>query len=302
MKTLLMEETDISGELINRRFFDELYLLDMTCDCEVVGARASHSRLRLGDRPLEELSDDERSIVESHLLNYGSRPYLTELGGSAVLLIPSLAASGSLGIMMKTDIDGCLFLKLARYCGFETEVSEDILKRPLGRLGKLGREKSGIIHSISEELERGFGEIREKDIADRIRKRAEGMSYLTGAPIGLKLSEKLDDCGPFDEDLLCAGLLLFLLLARRVSRTRGLDVWIENKERLGLTVSAEIVSDTEPDDLMPEIITLKSIAYRKNVFFDFSINDGEINISFSPSVKEWSYLELKAPDEFDWDK
>ena len=138
-------------------------------------------------------------------------------------------------------------------------------------------------------------------MAEKIKKRIEGISYLVGCPVTLKCAEQITDYGDLDEGILCAFVLLSTLLARRASSTRGLDITVKISEGLGIVVLAEMVADSSARGLMPELLTMKAIASRKNMFFDFCIDNGEIYVSIAPSDKDWSYIELKSPDDFKWD-
>ena len=308
MNALITAPSFSRTDIISREFCEELYLFDITCENEIVGARAPHSRLNMGADPLKWLSYGDREVAQAHLMSYDSRPFLTasEDDGKAILVISNLAPSSSLGVLMRLDIDARLALKLARYCDFDVIVSEELLAQDIGRLGKRERESSGIISSIFEDIERCFGGLSlpkklPREMAEKIKRRIEGISFLVGCPVTLKCAERITDYGDIDEGVLCAFVLLSLLLARRVSSTRGLDLAVEVRERLGTVVLAEMVADPSAKGLMPELLTMKAIASRKNMFFDFCIDNGEIYISIAPSDKDWSFIGLKSPDDFDWD-
>lgn len=308
MDTIIQAPTYSRSDIVSREFFDELYVFDITCENEIVGARAPHSRLNMGVDPLRWLSYDDREVAQAHLMSYDTRPFLaeSETDGKAILIISNLVPSSSLGVLMRLDIDARLALKLARYCGLDVICSEELLEQDIGRLGKRERESSGMIFSISESIDACFGGLLlpkklPREMAEKIKRRIESISYLVGCPITLKCADQITDYGDLDEGLLCAFVLLSTLLARRASSTRGLDITVKVSEGLGIVVSAEMIADPSAKGLIPELLTMKAIASRKNMFFDFCIDNGEIYMSMAPSEKDWSYIELKSPDYFDWD-
>ena len=292
---------------MSRRFFDDLYVFDMTCQNEIVGARAPFSRSNLGARPLEWLSYEDRRAVERYLMSYAERPLLCDSREGALLFIPNLAPSSSLGVVMRLELDVKDAIKLIEHCGFEVELSEELLAIEKGRLGKRIKEKSVVVEALAEDVELCFGGLAlprnlPRQMTERLIRRIDALAYLVGCPAFLDLDGyELVDYGDFDEGVCCAFLLLSMLLARRLSETRGIDVTLAKNESLGITVSAEISLIPDVKEMAPEIITLRSIASRKNMFFDFSVSEGEVCMCIAPANKDWSFLEIKHPDLFDWD-
>ena len=294
-------------DVMSRRFFDDLYVFDMTCQSEIVGARAPFSRSNMGALPPEWLSYEDRSAVERYLMSYAERPLLCDSREGALLFVPNLAPSSSLGIVMRLELDVKYALKLIDHCGFEVELSNELLTLEKGRLGKRIKEKSIVIESLARDVKSCFGGLAlSRDLPrrmnERLIKRIDAISYLVGCPVCLDFSgAELVDYGDFDEGVFCAFLLLSTLLARRLSETRGVDVALTKNEALGITVSAEISLVPNVKEMVPEIITLRSIANRKNMFFDFSVSGEHIYMCIAPANKDWSFLEIKHPDVFDWD-
>ena len=312
MQSLLKREAYSRADIISRRFCEKLYIFELMGARRIITSRAPQSQRFVGESPLDWLPEEERREVARYLVSYSQIPFLTVCDKGTLLFLPHLAPSNSLGAVMLFDMSAGDILRLADEIGVEISLADSLenkgVKRSVMRVAL--KKKLEDLGAVVSDISDCFGGLQDKkeiprDLTHVLQKRINCLSYLVGCPVCLNMKTSVyNDYGDFDEGLFVAFTLVMLMLARRISVTRGADITLDFGERLGTVISVDIPIDKSVldrgDDLWNEIFALKGIAKRKNMFFDCSVGDSAVYACIAPANKDWSILGLKHGDYFYW--
>lgn len=247
-------------------FNENIYLFDLAEGEKIIGARSPFEEMNLDGDPFFDIDEEEIPKIKEHLKSYSEEPFVVEGRGGKVIFLPYLMPSSSIGIAIK------------------------------GSGVKDISEKTSALQRMA--LPNEFP----RDITDILRERIKDIASVVGVRACIDMGdEPIIDYGNFEEGIFRAFVFLSLLLARRISETRGVDISVSISERLGIIVSTSFSIYQKNDGFFPEISTLRGLAIRKNIYFDCAADEHVICFSIAPAIKDWSKLGLKHSDIFDWD-
>ena len=264
MDLLLLDREDIGYSAEHCVFDENIYLFDLAESKNIIGARAPFSEMKLGEDPFFNIGKEEMIKIEDYLKSYSEEP----IARGEFVFLPYLMPSSSIGIAVKSNSESNASAVAKKLCA---------LKR-IEMNGEFPR-----------------------DITAILRERISLMAKLAGVRVCIDMGrEPVVDFGFFEEGIFRAFVFLSLLFARRASETRGEDISVTMNERLGMILTASFSIYPQNDGFFPELTVLRSLAMRKNIYFDCAADGKSISFSISPVTKDWSKLGLKQDDFFDW--
>ena len=259
---LLEKEIEIEPCIFN----ENIYLFDLAEGEKIICACSPFEEMYLDGDPFFDIDKENIPKIKEHLKSYSEEPLFVEGESGTVVFLPYLMPSSSIGIAVRSE-----------------KTAKDITEK-MSAFKKM---------ELPDEFPR--------DITDALKDRIKLASELVGGRVCIDVGdEPIIDYGNFEEGLFRAFVFLSLLLARRVSETRGADVSVSVNERLGIIITTEFSIYQHNDGFFPEISTLRGLAMRKNIYFDCAIDERGISFSMAPAIKDWSKLGLKQDDYFDW--
>ena len=250
------------GEIMARRFVDDLYLFDLADEGRIVACRCPLARSLSGESVFGLLDEKAAVNIEERIRSYDLRPLWVETVRGRGVLLFDLIPSATLGILLIPTVRS------------ETEWEEE----------------------LREEME-ALAYPAEKSLSDRIL----CLSWLTGCPVLSSLEKNVETEENFDGALFDVFLLLTLLLCRRVSSSRVATVSSEQLA-CGTSVCVRIPLDPSVSCPVEtwEMGCLRAIADRKRIPFDYTVTDLFLILRFAPVRVDWSYLGIKQPEELPW--
>lgn len=286
---------------------DSCYVFDLFDDGMLIASRAPACKSPQSEsiRAYFDLKTYEE--VRAHLLSYATSPMVVDSRMGAGVVIPSLAPASSLGVLCIPDLERDLLIRLAKSgeCGeFVCASSTSDIR---ARMSKRTATAKPAFEEWMARLREAFYDLSlppaqrfHNPINDRLHDRMLCLARYVGCPITWRDHGDIVSYGDFDYPLFVSFFLTVLCLARRVATDRSIRAGL-GMTSFGGTVSVVMRKREEFFvEQMQELLSLRTIAERKNILFDYA-EDGELLcIRLSPVSKDWSYLELKAPDPFSW--
>lgn len=282
-----------------RLFFEHCYLFDMQKQQCVVAYRAPSKDAPIPTTVSDRLTAEEWDVMEKHLMKVVEQPLICRCGGELCILVPSLAGSASLGLLIFPHMEEERFLCLARR-------DADFFAFAPGCEPPTGCRSSAKTRAMLPQYEAILRDIRcclcnllptspygvERDIGERLAALVADLSSFCGCPVRLAQNGPLLDHGDLDVSLLTAFLLMSLLMARRISRDRRAEV-ILTQSREGCSATVRFAMAEDEQDYWLEHSTLSEIANQKNLLFEAGYADGLCELRLLPMRVDWSYLGLK---------
>lgn len=291
---------------VGEHFCDDFYLLDYIDNFSVISHRHSRERLTVGESFISLLGEDERAALKAYLYDESEGVLILATSrGSAIVdkrLTPSVQIV-TVSFLCDEKRNGALcVLASAGACG-NCATLDKYRDESRKRFSRALRDDLGI---TLLRMQKCF----EVDYMAMLGERGE-VSESFDACVGNTV--KLCGC---DAELFCEGglslderfdfyafegfLISMLLLARRMSPARSAKIKLDSCfDGVLCEVSFSVERDLNVFSV-PEIFTFFEFANRQNMRFEASSEKCILRVSFSPSRKDWSYLELKKPYGYDW--
>lgn len=286
---------------------DRCYLFDLFDNGRIIASRAPFSQSPQGESICEYLSPVTFDEVRAHLLSYSSLPMVVDSTLGTGMVFPVLTPASSLGIFCVSNLPRDLFIRLAK-----TEESEEfVFASTTSDIRARASKRTAAYREGFEEwitAVRGAFEGEDLKIAlppnatlnDILGEHALRLSRYLGCPITWSERGCVMNYGDFDYPLFVAFAAALLCLARRISADRSAQITL-GTTGFGGTVSVRMLKrEGSLAEQMQELLSLRALAERKNILFDYAEDDAFLAVRFSPVNKDWSYLELKASDPFAW--
>lgn len=286
---------------------DSLYLFDLYDDGMLLSSRAPACRSPQSESIRRYFDPAIWDEIRSHLMSYSTIPMVADSRLGTGIILPTLVPASSIGVFCVPTIPRDLLIRLAKsgVCGDFVCASStsDIRARMSKRTTACMPEFEAWMARL-QEVFYGLSLPCDRDprrpINSLLHDRMLSLSYYVGCPITWCDRGDLVSYGDFDYPLFVSSFLTLLCLCRRVATDRSLRATL-GMTTFGGTVSVTMtVRDGECAEQMQELLSLRALAERKNILFDYAEGEGMLCIRLSPVSKDWSYLELKAPDAFSW--
>lgn len=286
---------------------DRCYIFDLADDGMLIASRAPFAEEAQSESIRAYLSLGTWEELRAHLLSYSVCPMVVDTHLGTGVVLPTLTPDASLGVLCIPTIPRDLLVRLAG-CG---RYGDFVLASSLSdiRIRQSSRTEAArpAFLAWTNELLRVFDVGALPTECDRLfpinvflRERAHQLASYLGCPIEWHEYGDVTNYGDFELPLFTAFLLNALCLARRVATNRRAYVSI-GTTNFGCTVGVRFLKrEGTVTEHLQELLSLRALAERKNLLFDYAEGEGMLHIRFAPVSKDWSYLELKTPDLFGW--
>ena len=258
------------------------------------------------------IGESMRAEFAEYLSSYSSKALVTEIGGRALVVLPTLYPASSLGVALRFDMSGGELIRLAEACGFSElfEASKKTKISPV-RLSNKIRGEIEDLERFCKELKQCFFDfdrfplcLDAEERLELIVRQCEALALFVGCPITLEVKEDEmlpDSLELTDLPLMSAFLLTVLIMARQKSEQRSASLTLEPTAS-SVIASVKIESGREIGAEYG-LMKWKNIAYDKNMLYDIFADGEQVRIRFDPCRAEWSLLGIKQyfspADEFD---
>lgn len=285
--------------LKNAPIYDSYFVFDMALGGSFVCGRNISKRSYSISSVFDIMSDEECKFAFEYAKSYTSVPAAVSTRFGIALLLPHLAPSSSLFAVVAPRVRGDVLCKVMRIDKKEPVYSPEALTKIKRRVSLKDGELDECRELISR-IESVFVDVSEEpmlsgNIDDTVIDRAFEISCYAGCPIGILCGESLKAIGDFDYSLFVGMLFVLLTCARRVSPKKEASLVIEQTSYGSVfTVSFELSGVSQ--DRLYEVDSCRRIASRKNILFEVMADNKVAHVRFSPISHEWSYLELKSPE------
>ena len=297
----------LAEEIMATLHTDACYLFDLYDDGMLIASRAPACKSPQSESARAYFDPVTWDEIRSHLLSYSMLPMVVDSRLGTGVVLPTLAPAASFGILCIPDIPRDLLIRLTKsgMCGEFVCASSttDIRARMSKRTNACMKDFEAWMSHLKKafyDLSLPDGRDVRKPINALLHDRMLEVARYVGCPITWNDRTELISYGDFDYPLFVAFFLTVLCLARRVATDRSVCATV-GMTSFGGTVSVTMAKREELRvEEMQELLCLRGIAERKIILFDYAEENGMLCIRFSPVTKDWSYLELKAPDAFAW--
>ncbi len=297
----------LASEIMATKHEDACYLFDLYDDGLLVSSRALAAKSPQSESIRRYFDLSTWDEIRTHLLSYSPLPMVVDSRLGTGVILPTLAPAASLGVFCVPSIPRDLLIRLAKTgtCGeFVCAASTaDIRARMSKRMTACAPQFQAWMENLTEafyELTLPCDRDAREPINARLHDRMLTLARYVGCPITWSDRGDIVSYGDFDYPLFVAFFLTVLCLCRRIAPDRSICA-TAGMTSFGGTVSVTMAKREEfRAEHMQELLTLRAIAERKNILFDYAEEEGMLCIRISPVSKDWSYLELKAPDAFSW--
>ena len=306
--TLLTERKGLlADEIMACKHMDACYLFDLYDDGMLIASRAPAGKSPQSESIRSYFDLATWDEIRNYLLSYPTQPMVADSRLGTGIVIPSLTPSSSLGLFCVPNLPRDLLIRLAKLglCGefVCTASTADIRARRSKRTEAClpnFEEWTARLHDAFYDLMLPINRDFHQPINACLHDRMLSLARYVGCPITWDDRGEIVSYGDFDYPLFVSFFLTILCLARRVATDRSVCATL-GMTAFGGTVSLTMAKREELcAEEMQELLSLRAIAERKNILFDYTEEQGMLCIRFSPVSKDWSYLELKAPDVFSW--
>ena len=282
----------------------DVYLVELSERFSVVSCAPRARKLLVGSDASEILSFKVSHDLRKYLLAYGERPVvIPTLVGDALVLPQFFASSRTFALVFFKNSKPDALLRIAASERFSGRV-EAFETSDLGRMSKWDEPLADRLDFVLNIAENIFNKSLisfiddSKNITEKCNILFENISLFTGVSANVSVEDGVlaDDC--FDARLFNSFCISMLMLGKRYAKSDVADVRVFQKD-LGLSVSISFASARKISRVKnPEVAHFNAISDANNMIFSSSFDGGRVEVSFTPARKDWSYLELKAPDCF----
>ena len=291
-----------------RRFEDRIYVFDLASDNKIITARAPMEELFAGEDIISWLDEGDREETINYLLGYSEIPFLVRSKKGPMIFLANTVPSSSLGVAILSVLSVEDIVRVAKEIGDNITLASSISNEDVAvcRISKRIRELAEDRKKDKLAIDEGLGGINAKkkipkEVKSSIFERINALSYLVGCPACIETrGREIMDYGDFEEGMFASFILTALMMARRWSATRGIDILVFEEKSMGIIVDLEMPIDEGEREIVPEIELFSNIAKRKNMYFDYALGKGYVYARFILATKDWAYLEVKHKDVFDW--
>ncbi len=298
--------------VMERSFFEDCLLFDVANEGRIVACRSPRCRDRTGEYFFDLLTPDAAGELRAYLLGYHTKPIITETRFGIAVVVPTVMPSSALGIAVLPQMERRTLLRLLSRIEKQKD-SEDEMFAWSGSLREEAQGRAVPDMAVRREaLEEIMTDIRlclyeyaptnaskVCRIDEYLEQQLYRLSYFAGCPIDLIRKEKIMSYGDFDFALFTAYMLSVLFLCRRIAPCRKADILLMSSE-LGGMAEIRIGMEGKPSTIFSEILWMEALAASKNIYFDYAMGEELLQLCFVPVNRDWSYLELKAHQDFDW--
>ncbi len=282
--------------------YDDRCIFDLSRGCKIIVSCADKAYRKMGETIYDVMGIDEAEELRQYLLEYGELPMAVSTDFGIAIAIPWLAPSSSLGILIFPYVGGAELCRVARRKGWKLKLSSAVSamglrssKRSYAEEDTCVRHWELIHEALSPYSSLSNDRLPSGDITAMLEDRVYALSYYTCCPAGLVCHDAVEEFGTFDFSLFTAFVLVFMMCARIVSGRSEISVSFESNS-IGTVIRMSFTVAKRKGSKIVGVDDFRTLAMRKNLFFEYMVGDGVAHVRFSPISPDWALLGLKSPD------
>ncbi len=284
-----------------REILDNCYVFDFASGCRFIARRALHSHQIGGKSIYDIMSREGAEEMLAHLMSHTDVLMFVKTSLGPAVVVPSLVPSCSLGVLVFATWDTDDVFREARAGRMKVAFSRELTAGRTIRHTKSSiknAERSALLLSRLREAFAGTHErqLVSGNITSRLEERIYALSYYVGCPVGIVCEQPIIAVGDFDLSLFVAFTAITLMCARDVAPLREASVALENND-YGISVRVSMVTAGQHKKKLKGVEDFRALADRKRMLFEYLWDPEIIHIRFSPIAKDWSFLEVKSPND-----
>ena len=265
------------------------------------------NRLMIGDDFRTVLPLESVGIFFEHLRSYETSPLILKTHiGSAVIFTDIFASTSTFAaVFLDTEKKGRLIPLLSRNEDASHLIySENALKRYIPKRDvKLVEDFKIMLNNINTAFNMARFRFvrRDESCVEKVYDSIKAISNIVGCSLTLSHTDELICDDRFDKQAFVAYILGMLMLCKKESRTNSAAIALSSQNG---GIAAEISFDSKQKlsrMTCPMIEALAVFAENNNILFEFVSNEGSVKTKLLPIRLDWSFLELKSDQKFDWD-
>lgn len=273
----------------------------------VIQRRDSSNRLMIGDDFRTILPLESVGIFFEHLRSYETSPLLlkTHIGSAIIFMDIFSSTSTFIAVFLDAEKKGRLIPLLTRSENASHLIySEKALTRYIPKRDvKLVEDFKIMLNNIMRALNisRFRFNCAEESCVEKTYNLIKAIADIVSCPLTVFHRDELICDDRFDEQAFAAYILGMLMLCKKESR-KGVAVISLSSQNGG--IAAEISFDTKQKlyrMTSPMIEALAVFSENNNMLFEFASDEGSLKAKLLPIRLDWSFLELKSDQKFDWD-
>lgn len=273
----------------------------------VIQKKDSSNRLMIGDDFRTILPFESVGIFFEHLRSYETAPLLlkTHIGSAIIFMDIFASTSNFLVVFLDSEKKGRLIPLLTRdEQATHLIYTEKALKRYIPKRDvKLVEDFKIMLNNINsaQNLAHYHFTCKKENCVEKAYDSIKAIADLVECPVNISHSGELLCDDKFDQQAFVAYILGMLILARKESRKKTVNIVLSSHNG---GIAAEISFDTKEKlyrITTPMIDALSVFADNNNMLFEFASDKSSIRTKLLPIRLDWSFLELKSDQKFDWE-
>lgn len=286
------------------KMFYNYHIFDISDGCSFIAERITDKSRPLGSGLYDIMSDDQVMETVAHATSYTEIPLFVNTTRGVAMMLPHLAPCSSLGVLIFPHFGGDHLFRIYKHMGWRAKfgIGTDGLSvrysKNCTKYTPFAEELNDRIHSALDWTVSAFATDLCGDITPHLENRVYAMSYFTGCPVGLTCNESINVLGEFDFPMFTAFLLIMSAIVCDVSPTGECAIALSKPDH-EVEIRADFITDDNDVRNHPSAAAIKRIVDRKRMCIVPFAADNMVHCKFYPTVKDWSILGIKSPDETD---
>ncbi len=265
------------------------------------------NRLMIGDDFRTILPLESVGVFFEHLRSYETAPLLlkTHIGSAVIFMDIFASTSNFVAVFLDAEKKGRLIPLLSRNEDASHLIySENALKRYIPQRDvKLVEDFKIMLNNINAAFNIAHFRFvcRGESCVEKLYDSIKAMANIVTCSLTLSHTDELICDDRFDEQAFVAYILGILMLCKKESRANSAVIVLSSHNG---GIAAEISFDTKQKlyrMTSPIVEALATFAENNNMLFEFASDEGSVKTKFLPIRLDWSFLELKSDQKFDWD-
>ncbi len=310
MNKLIQTPSDISHTSLPRTpkacdasasvLLDSCYVFDIAVGAKFVISRDFKEKALRAESLYDIMTENGVHELLEYMKSYTDIPIFVSTTLGKALVVPSLAPSCALGVMIFASFKTDHLYRIAMRGGFRVKASRELTEGKRCRLNKSCLKFSEQSHALLQSLDACFSDTARNqlltgDITDKLCGRIRMLSCYNAYPACVVCREKIVAVSDFDFSIFTAFVLVCILMARRTAPKARISFLLDMADD-GIYVTAKIPAKRLPCREEKCLDKFKHIATQNNMPFECFRTEGELIVRFSPHPFDWAVLGFKSQD------
>ncbi len=279
---------------------DDCYVFDMAMGMKIIISRQAKGKKIDAESLYDIMSNEAVEELSEYMRTYTDVPIFVNTIHGKALVIPSLAPSCALGVMIFATFKTDNLYRIAVRYGYKVKASHELTDGKRCRLNNRCMKFEEQSIALLDMLERSFsgtavGQLVTGDITDMLIKRIQDLAYYNAYPARVICENPVFALSDFDFSNFTAFVLVCILIARNSAKKSEITFTLESCES-DICVLAAIPKGRMLQKDERALEKFKYIAAQNNMLFDCCKADRTLYVRFCPHPLDWALLGFKSQD------